>query len=521
MPLNLYSQELTKTESAPIVPVETVVTESTSQSVTPATNITEKTNGASGNFLSTLRVGYNLGVNMFNGDIASYNLFPKKGYRKDAFRKGYNLYVQSDINEKINVGISFGQGGLKGKREEYAAPNTFSSFLCQYMEFNASFGITNKLFSKTPKLFFRKSQKDILFWEIHAGVGVVAFRSLTWTLHTGKVDNYYGYNMTDDTIIGHQMLGLKKSGMKYVVQIPVGFVFGVKLNTKTNFYFKYDLHYTFTDKLDANKVGDFANDRFSFFGFGISSKIISESKDDNIPAKNVLDNGKGFFIGANVGLSLPDGDGSLYNVFPTTQEYTRSFKPNYNVFVQKNFTKYVGARIIFQNGNLKGSHIQPPQQTIDFKSNYWSVSATAVYKISKFLFYKKFNDIVDVNLIAGAGMISFRSYNYIKATQSVQDAYGFTKPDSITVTNKITEYKKGKALNKLVVPVGLDFSFKLNSIAALNVQYLLNMTNAEELDATIRRYSKFDRISFFGIGVTTLIGKKTSKPKAAFMPEVL
>ena len=68
-------------------------------------------------FFDGFRVGGSLGLSLYYGDLAVYDIFPRPRDWNDYFRSGWRLYVAKEIKWGLGARIQFEKGSLEGGRQ--------------------------------------------------------------------------------------------------------------------------------------------------------------------------------------------------------------------------------------------------------------------------------------------------------------------------------------------------------------------------------------------------------------------
>ncbi len=214
------------------------------------------------------------GFNVFHGDLADHNVFPKPGDFKETLKSGYKVGVHRYIKWGLGAQIAFEKGGLVGGR----LPGK-QSLHVNFREYH--YGISVGAIYDLSKVLFPKSNADErrYYIEGHVGGTFIAYRSFSiWTV-TGHPKDYYGYVEVETTEGLSQKTLLEKSDRRRTMAIPVGANFGYQLNHKTDLTFEITQVNTFTDELDTWVRDWSAKDKYTYIGIGVRYNFNRKKED--------------------------------------------------------------------------------------------------------------------------------------------------------------------------------------------------------------------------------------------------
>jgi hypothetical protein len=238
-----------------------------------------------GEFFDGFAVGGNIGYGLFHGSLADYDVFAPMDDFNTYYRFAWRIFAQREIKWGLTAKLAFERGTLGGGRTPgvHSLPVDFES---EYNTINlmASYDLLNELFGKDEDVL--KKSKFYLNAEI--GIGMSLFRSYTiWRPENGQqgeIRDYTGYNVVDDSPPTQRYLLDGKDSPAVTFNVPVGFTFGYRLNYKTDVTFSYMLNNLSTDRLDSWDRDFSANDKYSFFGVGLTYNF-NRSPEDYPPKK--------------------------------------------------------------------------------------------------------------------------------------------------------------------------------------------------------------------------------------------
>lgn len=138
------------------------------------------------------------------------------------------------------------------------------------------------------------------------------------------------------------------------------------------------------------------------------------------------------------------------------------------------------------------------QRFVSHITNFYQASLSAVVNVATIDFLRRENS-VNVFLKGGLGLASYRP-----------DIKGFGTNGSDGTWQQYRD-ANGKAINELVVPVGVGLKFKITDATAFNLGYTQNFINGDNFDGVRKSYPTKDRYSYTYAGVEFTLGSK-SKP---------
>ena len=216
-------------------------------------------------FFNELSFGGSAGVGLFHGSLADYDIFAPLDEFSTYYKFAWRLHVAREIKWGLTAKLQFEKGKLAGGRlpGKQSIPVDFESKY-NTLSLVASYDIL-ELLSKKKGL---KNHKIFLNAEI--GVGVTLFRSLSyWRAEDGRIRGYVGYKMTDDNPPTQRYTADTRTAPAVALNIPVGFMFGYRVNHQTDITFNYTLNNLSTDRLDTWARDYTSNDKYSYFGLGL------------------------------------------------------------------------------------------------------------------------------------------------------------------------------------------------------------------------------------------------------------
>ncbi len=234
-------------------------------------------NGEPIKFFNGFSIGASGGLALFHGSLADYDSFAPLSDFDTYYKFGWRIYAEREIWSGIAAKLQFESGKLEGGRLP-GAQSLPVDFKTEFSTLSAaaSFDILNELFNKNGK----KLNKYKFYFNAEVGVGITWFRSLSyWRAEDGRIRDYVGYTVTDENPPTQRFTAEKKDKPEIVLNIPVGFTAGYRINYKTDVTFSYTLNNTMTNKLDTWDRDYAADDKYSYFGVGLRYNFNREKED--------------------------------------------------------------------------------------------------------------------------------------------------------------------------------------------------------------------------------------------------
>jgi hypothetical protein len=227
--------------------------------------------------------GADFGSNLFYGDVALYNNFPKFKDFSKSFGSGYSFYGGKKFKWGLAAEAQLFKGTLQGQK--VAPPLYQRYFKGDVMNYsvNLKYNLSQLLFrNKQDRKFYNRLG---LFATV--GFGQAFFRS---RLYKFVGSNWYlekttGYSSSGIDSAGQHSAGglvVNKSKMQSAFILPVGGKINFKLNKKTDIVF--DLYYVtvFSDLLDSWSRNWSHRDKYFYTGVGLCYNF-GRGDDDEVP----------------------------------------------------------------------------------------------------------------------------------------------------------------------------------------------------------------------------------------------
>jgi len=217
-------------------------------------------------------VSVSTGVNVYYGDIAAYNLFPRTSQFKDHITAAFKFSIARDIKWGLGARLSYQKGSLIGTRKtgKHSSLVSFENHFND-ISFQARYNLNDALFKKNEYNRFK------LYGFI--GFGYMWYRSQLYYTETLNTKDYEGYIEVENTQgISQKTLSDKTSKAK-TWTIPYGLTLSYKYNYKIDIHLDFTQTSTFTDRLDAFDRSWTAKDKYNYIGVGVTYNF-NRTKDD-------------------------------------------------------------------------------------------------------------------------------------------------------------------------------------------------------------------------------------------------
>ena len=168
----------------------------------------------------------------------------------------------------------------------------------------------------------------------------------------------------------------------------------------------------------------------------------------------------------------------------------------FGIEATKNFNHILSARLGALTGGLSGSS---PNLNLHFTTQLKQYTLEGVVNLNDLIsFYPRKAKICNAYLFAGVGMIAFHSKVYTYDENTFVTGFGWDT----------TGNTKTKARQEWVYPFGIGIRFKADATIDVGVEFSMQLTNTDKLDAWMVAGSYMDRYSHLTASITFKIGKK-------------
>ena len=217
-------------------------------------------------------VSVSTGVNVYYGDIAAYNLFPRPRQFKDHMTSAFKFSLAREIKWGLGARLSYQKGSLIGTRKtgKHSSLVTFENHFND-ISLQARYFLNDALFKKNEYNRFK------LYGFL--GFGYMWYRSQLYDTETFNTKDYEGYIEIETTQNLSQKTLSDKTGKAKTWTVPYGLTLVFKYNYKMDLHLDFTQTTTFTDRLDAFDRDWTAKDKYNYIGIGVTYNF-NRTKDD-------------------------------------------------------------------------------------------------------------------------------------------------------------------------------------------------------------------------------------------------
>ena len=220
-------------------------------------------------------VGASAGVGLFHGSLADYNMFAPFDEFSKYYKFGWRVHLAREIKWGLAAKVQFEKGSVEGGRlpGKQSIPVDFKTHY-NTVGLVISYDVLNAMSAN------RGLSNNKFFLNAEVGVGLTMYRSLSyWRADDGRVRDDVGYIMTEENPPTQRYTVDSKTALAKALNIPVGFIFGYRINYKTDITFSYTLNNLATGNFDTWSRDWAANDKYSFFGLGLRYNFNRDKSD--------------------------------------------------------------------------------------------------------------------------------------------------------------------------------------------------------------------------------------------------
>lgn len=199
---------------------------------------------------------------------------------------------------------------------------------------------------------------------------------------------------------------------------------------------------------------------------------------------------KTFDIGGNIGMTYPYTDISA------------SSKRNFAIAIDvtKFLTHSFALQTRFMHASLSGIDINKPQFRFNTTINY-DLTLNGIFQFGNISFLKH-NPNLAVYTSFGIGLINLSPTVYTDGGYIVQKGiYSQYSQPLVEMDYRST--------TDLIIPIGIGVKYRLAENYSIAIEYSFRTTNSDKLDGFYKLLSSSDKYSFFGVGFTYHLGKKS------------
>lgn len=217
-------------------------------------------------------ISLSAGMNVYFGDIAAYNLFPRPSQFNEHITSGFKATIGREIKWGLGAQFNYQRGSLIGTRKT-GKNSSLISFR------NSFYDISLQVNYRLNDVLFKKNEYNRFTLYGHIGFGSTWYRSQLFDTKTLNTKDYEGYIEIDATQGLAQKTLSDKVKKAQTWSIPYGIRLNYKYNYKLDFHFDFTQTSTFTDRLDAFSRDWTANDKYDYIGIGVTYNF-NRSADD-------------------------------------------------------------------------------------------------------------------------------------------------------------------------------------------------------------------------------------------------
>jgi len=203
------------------------------------------------------------GMNVYFGDLAAYNLFPRPKQFREHVTAAFKASIARDIKWGLGAQFNYQVGSLIGTRKTGRFSTTVSFENDFYdLSFQINYLLNDALFKKNEYNRFK------LYANV--GVGSIWFRSQLYDPNTLDTKDSEGFIEIENTQGVSQKNLSDKTSKARASTIVYGFKLSYKLNYKTDLHLDFTQTAANTDRLDAFGRGFSSRDKYDYIGIGLT-----------------------------------------------------------------------------------------------------------------------------------------------------------------------------------------------------------------------------------------------------------
>ncbi len=217
-------------------------------------------------------ISLSAGMNIYFGDIAAYNLFPRPSQFNEHITSGFKATIGREIKWGLGAQLNYQKGSLIGTRKT-GKNSSLISFR------NSFYDISLQINYRLNDVLFKKNEYNRFTLYGHLGFGSTWYRSQLFDTYTLNTKDYEGYVESEVTQGLSQKTLSDKVKKAQTWSIPYGVRLNYKFNYKMDFHFDFTQTSTFTDRLDAFSRDWTARDKYNYIGIGITYNFNRSAED--------------------------------------------------------------------------------------------------------------------------------------------------------------------------------------------------------------------------------------------------
>ncbi|MBL4594903.1 MAG: hypothetical protein JKX68_13980 [Flavobacteriales bacterium] len=217
-------------------------------------------------------ISLSAGMNVYFGDIAAYNLFPRPSQFGDHVTGAFKFSIARDIKWGLGAKFNYQRGSLEGTRKT-GKNSSVKSFR------NRFYDVSLQVRYLLSDALFKKNKDGRFKLYSHIGVGSMWYRTQLFDTETLNTKDYEGYIEVENSQGLAQKTLSDKTAKARTWTIPYGVTLIYRYNHKMDFHLDFTQSATFTDRLDAFERDWTAKDKYDYIGIGITYNFNRTSAD--------------------------------------------------------------------------------------------------------------------------------------------------------------------------------------------------------------------------------------------------
>ncbi len=245
------------------------------------------------------------GINIYFGDLADYNMFPKINEIGKYSTSAFKFSIARDIKWGLGAKLNYQSGKLEGTRQPGKQSSTISFE-------NSFYDISLQPQLLISDVLFKKNDSRRLKIYAHVGIGYMWYRTQQYDTETRFTRDYEGYIAIEGTESLSQKTLSDKTPKATALTIPYGLTFFYKINHKIDLHLDFTQSSTNTDRLDAFRRDWTAKDKYDYIGIGLTYNF-NRTSDDAPKKRSKKDDIKKFDEETTLDSSTKEPKKGLFN----------------------------------------------------------------------------------------------------------------------------------------------------------------------------------------------------------------
>jgi hypothetical protein len=217
-------------------------------------------------------ISFSAGMNVYFGDIAAYNLFPRPSQFGDHITGAMKFSIARDIKWGLGGKLNYQRGSLEGTRKT-GKNSSVKSFR------NRFYDVSLQVRYLLSNALFKKNQNGRFKLYTQFGFGSMWYRSQLYDTETLNTKDYEGFIEIENTQGLAQKTLSDKTAKARTWTIPYGLTLIYRYNHKMDIHLDFTQTATFTDRLDAFDRDWTAKDKYDYIGIGVTYNFNRTSAD--------------------------------------------------------------------------------------------------------------------------------------------------------------------------------------------------------------------------------------------------